>query len=276
MKTKTETVYVPGPAGYLRALLIRPVDPLPAEGAPGVLWIHGGGYSTGMPEMAWFARAMDLVRKHGAVVLAPDYRLSRQAPYPAALEDCWAALRYLKQNAAAWGVRRDQIMVGGESAGGGLCAAICMLARERGGVNIAYQMPLYPMLDDRDTPSSRHNHAPIWNTRRNHRGWRLYLGKLYGKEVPPTAAPARQTDYAGLPPAYTFVGDIEPFYWETLSYVNHLQAAGVEASVDVYKGWFHAFDLFFPWSKRGRTAIRRFREHFAYAKGHYFAENGED
>ncbi len=90
------------------------------------------------------------------------------------------------------------------------------------------------MLDDRDTDSSRDNRAPVWNTKRNHRGWKAYLGELYGKEVPPYAAPARQTDYTNLPPAYTFVGDIEPFYCETLAYVEHLRRAGVPAKADVY------------------------------------------
>ncbi len=273
MRIRSEKLYLPGPAGFIRALLLRPSEPTPAEGTQGVLWIHGGGYATGMPEMAYISRAADLVRKYGAVVLAPDYRLSIQTPWPAALEDCWAALRYLKEHAAEWGVRRDQLMVGGESAGGGLTAALCMLARERGEVNIAYQMPLYPMLDDRDTASSRHNRAPVWNTRRNHAAWRLYLSSLRGKEVPPTAAPARQTDYRGLPPAYTYVGEIEPFYCETLEYIRHLREAGVEAEVDVYPRWFHAYDLYFPRSRMSRLAIARFEAHYRYACAHYFAEN---
>ena len=106
---------------------------------------------------------------------SPGYRLSPLAPYPAALDDCFTALQYLKQHAASFGVRSDQLMVGGESAGGGLCAAVCIRARDEGAVNVAFQMPLYPMLDDRDTASSRDNHGRVWNTRRNHLAWRLYL-----------------------------------------------------------------------------------------------------
>ena len=131
MPSTQESIHFSGPSGPRRALLIRPRGEAPAAGRPGVLWIHGGGYSMGMPEMVYFSRGISLARKFGAVVLAPDYRRSREAPYPAALEDCWAALLWLKEHAAELGVRTDQIIVGGESAGGGLTAALCMLARDR-------------------------------------------------------------------------------------------------------------------------------------------------
>ena len=196
-----------------------------------------------MVEMAYFSRPLALVKKYGAVVVCVSYRLSIEAPYPAALEDCHAALCWMKEHAGELGINDSQIMVGGESAGGGLTAALCMYARDKKSVNIAYQMPLYPMLDDRDTESSRDNHTPIWNTKRNHAAWKLYLKDQ--SSIPPYAAPARQTDYSNLPPAYTFVGDIEPFHCETLTYIENLKAAGVEASVDVYPNWFHAYDLFF-------------------------------
>lgn len=146
----------------------------PAQSS-GVLWIHGGGYICGMKEMVFMSRAVDLVRKYGAVVVSPGYRLAFRKPYPAALEDCYAALVYMKEHAEELGICKNQIFVGGESAGGGLAAAVCMAARDRGTINIAYQMPLYPMLDDRDTPSSADNHGRIWNTRKNHKAWRMYL-----------------------------------------------------------------------------------------------------
>ena len=132
-----------------------------------ILW-YSGGYMYGMKEMVHAARAVDLVKKFGAVVVSPGYRLAVQRPYPAAAEDCYSALIYMKNHARKLGIRRDQIMVGGESAGGGLCAAVCLMARDRASVNIAFQMPLYPMLDDRDTESSRDNHGQVWNTRKNH------------------------------------------------------------------------------------------------------------
>ena len=238
---------------------------------PGVLWIHGGGYIQGFKEMALLSRAADLVRKFGAVVVAPGYRRAFTAPYPAAITDCYAALLWLKQNAIALRVRPDQIMVGGESAGGGLCAALCMLARDRGEVNVAYQMPLYPMLDNFDTPSSKDNHGHLWNTRRNHFAWSVYLRENAHKAVSPYASPSRQTDYRALPPCYTFVGDGEPFRDETLRYVENLRRAGVEAHIDVYRTSLHSFDLMRPLHPLSRRAIDAFDRRFAYAVKHYFA-----
>ena len=166
-------------------------------------------------------------------------------------------------------------MVGGESAGGGLTAAISMLARDKGEVKVAFQMPLYPMIDNFDTDSSRNNHAKVWNTRKNHQAWAVYLRKDAKKEVSPYAAPARQKDYSNLPAAYTFVSTAEPFYCETLTYINNLKAAGIEAEVDVYEGMYHAFDIDEPKHPTSKEAIRRFNERFAYAKEHYFAAQTE-
>lgn len=269
-KYTVEKRKIPSAGRDVRILIFRPTAAKkdPAR-TPGVLWIHGGGYAVGMAEMAYFSRPLALVKKYGAVVVCVNYRLSTEAPYPAALEDCHAALCWMKDHAAQLGISGSRLMVGGESAGGGLTAALCMYERDRGGVNIACQMPLYPMLDDRDTESSRDNHAPVWNTRRNHAAWKLYLKDL--AEIPPYAAPARQTDYSGLPPAYTFVGDAEPFYCETLTYIENLKAAGVEADVDVYPDWFHAYDMFFPFKAKAKSAIARFEERFCYAAEHYSA-----
>ena len=264
-------IRIPSPGGRMKLIVLRPTkNAKPREETPGILWIHGGGYATGMAEMAFFSRPMGLVKKHGAVVVALSYRLSVKAPYPAALEDCYAALLWLKEHAHDLGINPAKIMVGGESAGGGLTAALCMYARDKGEVNIAFQMPLYPMLDDRDTDSSRDNHAPVWNTRRNHAAWKLYLRGL--EEIPSYAAPARQTNYENLPPAYTFVGDIEPFYRETLTYVENLRKAGVEAHADVYPGWFHAYDLFFPRRAVSRQAIGEFERQYLYAAEHNFKD----
>ena len=247
-----------------------------AGNAPVVLWVHGGGYQSGSAKDVFATRAISLAVRHGAVLVAPNYRLSKKHPYPAALQDCYAALLYVKEHAEELGGRSDQIMVGGESAGGGMAAALCMLAQDTGEVNIAFQMPLYPMLDDRDTPSSADNHAPNWNTKRNHKAWRRYLRDAYGTDlVTCYAAPARRKDLAGLPPCYTYVGDMEPFYFETVDYVRRLSEAGVEAEVDVYRGWFHAYDIFFPTKKAVREAIARFEERYEHAAAHYFAPQNE-
>ncbi len=255
----------------IKLLILRPLSGS-GEKVPGVLWIHGGGYQSGSARMIFVTRALSLTVKYGAVLLAPEYRLSRRHPYPAALHDCYAALLYLKEHAEELGVRPDQLMIGGESAGGGMTAALCMLAHDRGEVNVAFQMPLYPMLDDRDTPSSADNRSPVWNTARNRKAWKRYLRDAYGTDIVSCyAAPARRKDMRGLPPCYTYVGDIEPFYYETLEYVRRLQEAGVEAACDVYPNWFHAYDLFFPAKKIVRDAVSAFEEHFRYAAEHYFA-----
>lgn len=255
----------------IRLLILHPLDRR-KEKVPGVLWVHGGGYQSGSAKDVFATRALSLVVKFGAVLVAPDYRLSKKHPYPAALQDCYEALVYLRDHADELGVRDDQIMVGGESAGGGMAAALCMLAHDRGEVNIAFQMPIYPMLDDRDTPTNADNHAPNWNTKRNRRAWKRYLREAYGTDlVSCYAAPARRTDYSGLPPCYTYVGDLEPFLYETEEYVRQLRAAGVEAKVDVWPDWFHAYDLFFPTKKVVREAIEHFEEAFRYATEHYFA-----
>lgn len=243
--------------------------------ATGVLWIHGGGYILGMKEMVHMSRAVELVKRFGAVVVSPGYRLALTAPYPAALADCCAALLYMKEHADALGVRADQLMVGGESAGGGLCAAVCIWARDSGAVRVAFQMPLYPMLDDRDTATSRDNHGRVWNTRRNHFAWRCYLRGQERESLSPYAAPGRLTDFSGLPPAYTFVGDGEPFYAETVRYIEQLKACGIPAQVDVYPSNMHAFDMMKPNLPISQEAARRFNEQFAYAQAHCFAAQKE-
>lgn len=257
----------------IELLIFRPIENAkPQDKTPGILWIHGGGYITGMARMIYMSRVIDLVKKYGAVVVTPKYRLSGEAPYPAALEDCYAALKYLKEHTDELGVNSSQLMVGGKSAGGGLTAALCMYTRDKGEVNIAFQMPLYPMIDNLDTESSKDNHAPVWNTKLNRYGWKKYLGELWGKDVPAYAAAARQTNYSNLPPAYTFVGDIEPFYCETLTFIDNLKKAGVEAKVDVYPNCFHAFDMLTPFRKMSKKAIARFEKEFLYACENYFAE----
>ena len=263
------TLRIPTARGSIPALLLSPRT-APAD-ATGVLWLHGGGYAVGMKELVHMSRAVGLVKRFGAVVLVPGYRLSLQAPYPAALDDCYAALLYLKEQAAALGVRPDQLMVGGESAGGGLCAAVCIRARDTGEVNVAFQMPLYPMLDDRDTETSRDNRGRVWNTRRNHLAWRLYLRGTDRAQLSTYAAPARLTDFAGLPPAYSFVADGEPFYAETVRYFGRLRAAGVPAELDVYHTDMHAFDMMQPHDAQSIAAAEAFEHRFANAQARYFA-----
>jgi acetyl esterase/lipase len=256
--------------GQMRILILKPLTA--KKDVPGVIWLHGGGYAIGAAEMALVTKAKQLVLECGAVVISPDYRLSVEAPYPAATNDCYNALLYMKNTAQELGIRSDQLFVGGESAGGGLAAALSIYARDKKEVSIAFQMPLYPMIDDRmETESARDNDAPVWNSVSNENAWKLYLGELYGKEVPPYAAAARETDYTGLPPAVTFVGDIEPFHDETVAYIENLRKAGVPAEIAIYPGCYHGFDLVSPKSDVGKQAGDFFITAYRYAAEHYFA-----
>ncbi len=248
-------------AGKMKARILQPKKSGPP--VPGILWIHGGGYMLGGDYMVNMSCGKMLAERYGAVVVCPDYRLAGQAPYPAALEDCYEALVWMYENADGLGIDKTRIVVGGESAGGGLTAAVCLYARDKGEIPIALQLPLYPMLDCEDTESSADNHGRVWNTKRNHWGWKHYLGELYGTDdVPAYASPARETDYSNLPPCYTFVSEGEPFYVETLAYVKNLQDAGVEAKVDIYPGKTHAFDMLLPWQERSKQAKRRLCEEY--------------
>ncbi len=255
----SRSVRIETEAGRIKVRVLRPKES--TGRVPGILWIHGGGYVMGGTYMLDMSCGKMLAERYGAVVVCPDYRLAGEAPYPAALEDCYAALSWMYGHAEELGIDRTRIIVGGESAGGGLTAAVCIFARDKGEISIALQLPLYPMLDCADTESSSDNHGRVWNTKRNHWGWRKYLGDLYGSaDVSKYASPARETDYSNLPPCYTFVAAGEPFYTETLDYVRNLQKAGVEASVDVYPGDTHAFDMLTPWKKESKAARRRLCE----------------
>lgn len=242
------------------------------EKTPGILWIHGGGYITGMAKMIYMSRAMNLIKKYGAVVITPEYRLANKYPYPAALQDCYAALLYLKNHSDELNFNPSKIMVGGESAGGGLTASLCMYAKDKKEVNIAFQMPLYPMIDCYDTESSKDNHAPIWNSKRNRYAWKKYLKNVDINNVSCYASASRRIDYSNLPPAYTFVGDIEPFYCETLTFIDNLKKANVEAKVDVYHNCFHAFDMLLPFKKISKIAIKEFEKQFLIALEKYEAK----
>lgn len=264
--------HVTRPDGSTLRLLVYRSSRRSGPDAPGLLWIHGGGYATGAAEYE-AAGLRPLISGSGAVVVTPDYRLSTEAPYPAALDDCYTALLWLRDHAPRLGVRSDQLAVGGASAGGGLTAATTLAARDRGEVKVAFQMPIYPMIDDRgDNDSTRDNDAPIWDAVTNRSAWRLYLGDLFGTDdVPAYAAPARATDLAGLPPTMTYVGDLEAFRDETVRYVEQLRAAGVPVEFREFPGAYHGFDAIVP-KAAVSVAARAFRDQwFGYAVRTYFA-----
>ena len=255
MKLKRVIRRIETPAGRMKVIILGPETQENLR--PGLLWIHGGGYVMGYAAMAYVTMGRILAKHFCCVLVAPEYRKATKAPYPAALEDCYAALKYLWDHADELGVDRNRIIVGGESAGGGLAAAVCIYARDRGEVPVSFQIPLYPMLDCRDTESSRHSHSHGWGTRRNHWGWHWYLRDLYGMDnVPAYASPSRETNYAGLPPCYTYVEDGEPFRDETITYTEKLREAGVEAHVDIFHGNIHGFDVL-HWTKNAKDARRK-------------------
>ncbi len=268
---KYEQVFIARRDGsHLRLCVYSPLTC--QKNVPGLLWLHSGGYAMGVPEQEehFIAR---FIKSSACVVVSPDYRLSMDAPYPAALTDSYAALLWLKNHGSKYGMRDDQIMVGGGSAGGGLAAAVSLYARDKNEVAIAFQMPLYPMLDDRmDTQSATDNDAPLWNSKSNHVAWRLYLGALLGKEdVPEYAAPSRSRDLTGLPPACSFVGSIDPFHDEMIDYLERLRAAGTFVNYKVFDGCFHGFDVLCAGTKIGREARDFLMTCFRYAVEHYFA-----
>lgn len=214
---------------------------------PAVFWIHGGGYVLGHPDSD-DGLCEHIVLAINCVVVSVDYRLAPEHRYPAAIEDCYSGLKWMADNADILNIDLSRIAVAGASAGGGLTAALALLARDRKGPRIAFQMPLYPMIDCRNTtPSSCEidgEHFPsVWNREANHIAWKFYLGEQVSSGVSPYAAPALADDLAGLPPVYTCVGQLDPFRDETLEYVARLAQAGVPVEFHLYPGCFHGFDF---------------------------------
>ncbi|MFI2839589.1 alpha/beta hydrolase [Mycolicibacterium sp. PDY-3] len=235
----------------VRVRLYRPRES--TASSPALLWIHGGGYVIGSAAQddASCRRFADAL---GATVVSVNYRLAPQHPYPAGLEDCYAALTWL---AGLPGVDAERIAIGGASAGGGLAAALALLARDRGEVHPAGQLMVYPMLDDRsvgicrDDPGHR-----LWTHESNRFGWSAYLGTA----DPEVAVPARRKDLSGLPPAWIGVGTLDLFHDEDLDYARRLRAAGVACEVTVVDGAFHGFDGVAPKSTVAQAFHRKQRD----------------
>lgn len=205
---------------------------------PALLWIHGGGYVLGNARQddrlcRRFADAL------GATVAAVDYRLAPEHPYPAALDDCYAALAWL---AALPTVDPARVAIGGASAGGGLAAALALRARDHGRITPVLQLLAYPMLDDRSSALPAGRHYRLWTPVSNRFGWASYLGDT----DPQVAVPARRDDLAGLPPAWLGVGTHDLFHDENVDYAERLIAAGVPCQLQVVPGAFHGFDLLAP------------------------------
>jgi acetyl esterase/lipase len=215
---------------------------------PAILWIHGGGYILGNIENDDFsARQMSLLAE--CIIVSVEYRLAPENPYPAPLEDCYAALKWLAKNADELGADPERIAIGGGSAGGGLAAGLALMSRDLGEVDVMFQFLIYPMIDDRNTiPASNTLPDTIFWTRESNRiGWRAYLGcEPGGDSISCYAAASRATDLTGLPPAYIAVGEIDLFAQEDIEYARRLIEAGVCTELHVYPGGCHGFDMMAP------------------------------
>lgn len=214
----------------------------------GILHIHGGGFVVGNLDSE-LGSCLALCRNLGVVVVSVDYRLSPETPFPGGLEDCYAALCWTHDNAAELGVDSARIAVLGMSAGGGLTASTALLARERGGPAIAFQFLGIPELDDRLETTSMQTFVdtPMWNRPNAEVSWDCYLGENYsrgGDDVPGLAAPAREADLSGLPPAYVSTMEFDPLRDEGIEYGLRLLQAGVPTELHSYPGTFHGSTLF--------------------------------
>lgn len=237
---------VPGPAGApdIGLHIYRPES---GDGPfPAIYHIHGGGYVLGAAkDLEGVHRGM--VRALGCVLVSVDYRLAPETVFPGAIEDCYAGLRWLFGEAAALGVDNARIGVMGESAGGGLAAALALLARDRGEFPLAFQHLIYPMIDDRTCIATDPNPYVgefIWHAANNRFGWSALLGHEPGIDgVSPYAAAARATDLSGLPPAFISTGSLDLFLEEDMEYARRLLRAGVPTEFHIHPGGFHAYDI---------------------------------
>ena len=240
---------VPGPAGAadISLLICRPAGLTAA--APGVFYIHGGGMMLGDNRSA-LGVMLDWIEQLGVVVVSVEYRLAPEHPHPAPVADCYAGLTWTAEHAAEIGIDSGRLLIAGTSAGGGLSAAVALMARDLGGPALIGQVLACPMLDDRNqTPSSHEldGVAGVWDRTSNLTGWRALLGDAQGgPDVSQYAAPARATDLSGLPPAYLDVGSAETFRDEVIEYAARIWRAGGAAELHVWSGGLHGFELMAP------------------------------
>ncbi|MEM7017008.1 MAG: alpha/beta hydrolase [Pseudomonadota bacterium] len=247
-----EEITIPGADQDVMCLLYKPANS--TGNHPGYVHIHGGGYIIGAPEGSDIGNTA-ICAKLGAVVLSVDYRLAPEHPIPAPLDDCYAGLAWMHKNADTLGVDTTRIGIGGESAGGGLAAALAIKARDAGEYAVCHQHLTYPMLDDL-TGSDTQPGDPlvgefVWTRARNQYGWKSYLG-----DAPAIApqVPARVEDYAGLPNTWMFTVGLDLFRDEDLDYARKLMAAGVSVDLQVYANACHGFQMI-PGTKLGARYV---------------------
>lgn len=249
---------VPGPAGAGEVALtvLRPVQEDDGVARPALFGIHGGGMVLGNRFFGVEA-LLAQVERYGVVAATVEYRLAPDHPGPAQAEDCYAALCWFVDHATDLGVDTRRLVVTGDSAGGGLSAAVSLMARDRGGPAIAGQLLGCPMLDDRnDTVSAwQYDGIGAWDRNNNDTAWNAILGRRRGTDqVSPYEAPARAIDLSGLPPAFVDVGAAEVFRDEAVDYASRIWATGGQAELHVWAGGYHGFSGFSPDAVVSRAA----------------------
>ncbi|WP_149094393.1 alpha/beta hydrolase [Paenibacillus terrae] len=264
---RTTSRMIPSVAGEILVKIYEPAQRTDVR-LPAMLWIHGGGYVMGHPDMD-DALCERFVQAAKCVVVSVDYRLAPEHPYPAAIDDCYAALTWMTDEAELLGIDLDRIAIAGASGGGGLTAALALMARDKGGPALIFQMPLYPMIDDRSITASSHeitaDNAP-WNRTNNLAAWNMYLGdRTEDSEVSPYAVPSRAENLAGLPPTYTCVGQLDLFRDETIEYTTRLVQAGVDVEFHLYPGTFHNFEGMVPQAEVSQLASQSYVDAIARA-----------
>lgn len=259
----TEDRRIAGPPGApdvpIRIYRPRHANANAVDNLPALVWIHGGGFTLGLPAQDDLF-CEQIVETAGAVVVSVDYRLAPEHPFPAGTEDCYAALTWLVANTSALGVDRTRIAVGGASAGGGLAAGLVLMVRDRKEITLAFQLLLCPCVDDRHLTPSSHDVSDdrTWSRAKSLQAWRAYLGERDHGDALSYASASHASELRGLPPAYLMVGGLDLVRDEIIAYASRLIEAGVATELHVWPGAFHGFELFVPDAPISRAATSNY------------------
>jgi acetyl esterase len=230
---------VPGPGGDQPARLYRPA----AADAPGgvLIYFYGGGWTLGSLETS-DAICRSLANRAGCRIVSAGYRLAPEARFPAAVEDCYAALEWVAAHAADLGVDPERIAVGGDSAGGNLAAAVALLARDRSGPALRHQLLVYPNTDFlSQSPSMEEFTDPLLFNDKSVRWYRDHYLTDAADALDPRASPLRAPSLAGLPPATVITAEYDPLRDQGEQYAQRLRESGVAVRERRYDGMIHGF-----------------------------------